>query len=58
VRQPFGLRLQMAGNTKIDPVLDLGGEKKDFEGHGSIPVQFLELSPREPISEPGVGPAP
>ena len=31
----------MTGDADIDPVLDLGGQIKDFEGHGSIPVQFL-----------------
>jgi hypothetical protein len=44
VRQPFNLRLQVAGDAEIDPVLELEGQMKDFEGHGSIPVQFLEPS--------------
>ena len=36
----------MAGDAEIDPVLDLGGQIKDFEGHGSIPLQFLTLQKR------------
>jgi hypothetical protein len=28
----------MTGNLDIKPVLDLGSQMKDFEGHGGIPV--------------------
>jgi hypothetical protein len=38
VVQPGSLRRQMTGNLGIKPVLDLGSQMKDFEGHGGIPV--------------------
>ena len=44
MRQFFSLRLQMAGDAEIDPILELEGQMKDFEGHGSIPLQFPEPS--------------
>jgi hypothetical protein len=38
VVQPGSLRREMTGNLIIKPVLDLGSQMKDFDGHGGIPV--------------------
>ena len=38
--QPGSLRRQMAGDLNIKPVLNLGSQMKDSEGHGGIPLQL------------------
>jgi hypothetical protein len=40
VVQPGSLGCKMTGDLGIKPVLNLGSQMKDFEGHGSIPVYF------------------
>jgi len=31
---------EMAGDLNIKPVLNLGGQMKDFDSHNGIPLQF------------------
>jgi hypothetical protein len=38
--QPGSLRGQVTSDLDIKPILNLGRQMNDFEGHGSIPVQF------------------
>jgi hypothetical protein len=40
VVQPGSLGREMAGDLGIKPVLDLGSQIKDFDGHGGIPVNI------------------
>jgi hypothetical protein len=40
VVQPGSLRGQVTGDLDIKPILNLGRQMNDFEGHGGIPVQF------------------
>jgi hypothetical protein len=44
--EPGGLRLEMTGNLLIEPALELGGEGKDFDGHGFTSFQ-VSVSPFE-----------
>ena len=43
--QPVGLLGKIMGHASIEPALDLGGQIKDFDGHGGIPLQFRWLKP-------------
>jgi hypothetical protein len=40
MRQLVGLRSQVTGYADIEPALELGGQSKNFDGHGGIPLQF------------------
>jgi hypothetical protein len=35
-----GLGFKMAGNAKVEPVLDLSGQIKDFDSHGKVLCKF------------------
>jgi hypothetical protein len=35
--KPFGLLGQMASDPRVNPLLDLVGEMKNFDGHGLSP---------------------
>ena len=43
---------EMAGDLNIKPVLNLGSQMKDFDGHNGIPLQF-----RGPTETNGVSPS-
>jgi hypothetical protein len=43
--QPVGLLGKIMGHAGIEPALDLGGQIKNFDGHGGIPLQFRRLIP-------------
>jgi hypothetical protein len=43
--QPVGLRGKITGDASIEPTLDLGGQIKNFDGHGGIPLRFRRLEP-------------
>ena len=34
--KPLGLRGKMTGNAGVEPALDLGGQRKDFDSHGVV----------------------
>jgi hypothetical protein len=57
VIQPGSLRGQVTGDLDIKPILKLGRQMNDFEGHGSIPVQFQGLTGAGPgaADVPGLG---
>jgi hypothetical protein len=38
--QTLGLRRQMAGNSLIEPVLDLGGHMNDVGGHSVVLCKY------------------
>jgi hypothetical protein len=44
--KPGGLRLEVAGNLLIEPVLELSGQGKDFDGHDFKSFQ-VSVSPFE-----------
>jgi hypothetical protein len=39
--KPLGLLGQMAGDPVIKPLLDLGGQMKNFDSHGEVLVHCL-----------------
>jgi hypothetical protein len=41
-----GLGLEMARNLLVQPALDLGGEVKEFSGHGFSPSSSQKLAVR------------
>jgi hypothetical protein len=57
VVQPGSLRGQVTGDLDIKPILNLGRQMNDFEGHGGIPVQFQGRLERDPgaADVPGLG---
>jgi hypothetical protein len=52
--QPRRLFREMAGNLSIKPVLNLGSQMKDFDGHNGIPLQFR--GPQKPTVRAQVKP--
>jgi hypothetical protein len=48
-----GLGREMAGDLGIQPVLNLGSQMKDFDGHNGIPLQFR--GPPKPAAGPSEG---
>jgi hypothetical protein len=49
--QPGGLRGEMASHADVEPLLDLGGQMKDFDSHGGSPLQIPDS--RRAAGEPG-----
>ena len=49
--EPLGLCGQMAGDPLIKPLLDLGGQIKNFDSHGEVLVHYLGTAEAAPWAD-------
>src|ERR1700687_2419548 len=48
--QPLRLRFKVAGHTDVEPAMDLSGQIKEFDSHGSSPLEVPGSSQGDTIS--------